>query len=195
MYLALTGARIGPADMVYAGIATHFIPAAKFAAIAPRLAEGEPVDLIFKSMQEQPGPAPLADHRAVVDRVFSASSMEALMKGLNEEGTWGKETASLLTERSPTSLKLTFRQMREGRNLDFDSCMRMEYRLTNRVLAGHDFYEGVRVTLIDKGKRPHWQPPTLEAVSDAAIAPFFVTLGDQELILSGQIGTKRPRPR
>ena len=91
--------------------------------------------------------------------------------------------------------KLTFRQIREGRSLDFDSCMRMEYRLTNRVLAGHDFYEGVRVTLIDKGERPNWQPPTLEAVSDAAIAPFFVTLGDQELVVSGQFGTEPPRPR
>ena len=195
MYLALTGARIGPADMVYAGIATHFIPAAKFAGIAPRLAQGEPVNGVLDSMKEHPGPAPLADHRAAIDRVFSASSVEALMKALNEEGAWGKETASLLAAHSPTSLKLTFRQMREGRSLDFDSCMRMEYRLTNRVLEGHDFYEGVRVTLIDKGERPNWQPPTLEAVSDAAIAPFFVTLGDQELIVNGQIGTEPPRPR
>ncbi len=144
MYLALTGARIGPADMIYSGVATHF---------------------------------------------------KTLMQGLGAEGAWGQETASLLRERSPTSLKLTFRQIREGRSLDFDSCMRMEYRLTNRLLAGHDFYEGVRVTLIDKGDRPNWQPPTLEAVSDAAIAPFFVTLGDQELVVSGQFGTEPPRPR
>jgi enoyl-CoA hydratase len=195
MYLALTGSRIGPSDMAYTGIATHVVLAAKSAAIAPRLAEGELADSVLESMNEQPGPASLADYRAAIDRVFSASSVEAVMNCLNEEGAWGKETASLLAERSPTSLKLTFRQMREGRNLDFDSCMRMEYRLTNRALEGHDFYEGVRVTLIDKGERPNWRPPTLDAVSDAAIAPFFVTLGDQELIVDGQIGTEPPRPR
>jgi enoyl-CoA hydratase len=195
MYLALTGARIGPADMIYTGVATHFIPGAKLTAIAPRLAEGEPVNHVLESIKEHPGPPPLADYRASINRVFSGHSMEDLMQALNEEGAWGKETASLLGERSPTSLKLTFRQMREGRSLDFDSCMRMEYRLTNRALEGHDFYEGVRVTLIDKGKRPHWQPPTLETVSDAAIAPFFVTLGDRELIVNGQFGTEPPRPR
>ncbi len=195
MYLALTGARIGPADMIYSGVATHFIPAAKFAAIVPRLAAGEPVNQLLDSLKEHPGPPPLAHRRAAIDRVFSASSMETLMQGLGAEGAWGQETASLLRERSPTSLKLTFRQMREGKNLDFDSCMRMEYRMTSRALKGHDFYEGVRVTLIDKGKRPNWQPPTLEAVSDAAIAPFFVTLGDQELVVSGQFGTEPPRPR
>ncbi|MEA2823831.1 MAG: enoyl-CoA hydratase [Alphaproteobacteria bacterium] len=195
MYLALTGARIGPSDMVYTGIATHFIPAAKFAAIAPRLKQGEAVDSALESLKEDPGPAGLADHRAQIDRVFSASSVEAVLERLGKEGTWGKETATLLAANSPTSLKLTFRQMREGRSLDFDSCMRMEYRLTNRVLKGHDFYEGVRVTLIDKGERPNWQPPTLAAVSDAAISPFFVTLGDQELVISGQFGTEPPRAR
>ena len=195
MYLALTGARLGPSDMVYAGVATHFIPAAKFAGIAPRLSEGESGSRVLDSIQDHPGPAPLADHRPAIDGAFSASSVEAVVKALNDKGAWGKETAALLGTRSPTSLKLTFRQMREGRALDFDSCMRMEYRLTNRMLEGHDFYEGVRVTLIDKGDRPNWQPPTLEAVSDAAISPFFVTLGDQELIVNGQIGTEPQPPR
>ena len=195
MYLALTGNRIGPADMVYAGIATHFIPADRFSAIPPRLAEGEPVTQVLESLKDNPGPAPLAEHRASIDRVFSASSVEAVVNRLGKEGAWGKKTASQIAANSPTSLKLTFRQMREGRGLDFDACMRMEYRLTNRVLKGHDFYEGVRVTLFDKGERPNWQPPTLEAVTDAAVAPFFVTLGDQELLINGQIGTEPPRPR
>ena len=190
MYLALTGARIGPADMVYAGIATHFIPSAKFAVIAPRLAHREAVDSVLESLKEGPGPAPLADHRAQIDRVFSAPSMEAVLERLGKEDAWGKETATLLAANSPTSLKLTFRQMREGRSLDFDSCMRMEYRLTNRALEGHDFYEGVRVTLFDKGKRPNWLPPTLDAVSDAAIARYFVTLGAKELMLDCQFGTQ-----
>src|SRR5258706_8661015 len=101
MYLALTGARLGPADMAYAGIATHFVPAAKFAAIAPRLAQGEAVDSVLESLKEGPGPAPLADHRAQIDRVFSAPSMEAVLQRLGKEGAWGKETATLLAANSP----------------------------------------------------------------------------------------------
>jgi enoyl-CoA hydratase/carnithine racemase len=194
MYIALTGARLAPSDMVYSGIATHFIPLAKFAGIAARLSEGEPANGVLDSLKEDSGPPPLAAHRATVDRVFAASSVEAVVTGLNEAGAWGRQTASLLAANSPTSLKLTFRQMREGGALDFDACMRMEYRLTSRVLEGHDFYEGVRVTLIDKGERPNWQPPTLDAVCDAAIARYFAALGDKELIVNGQIGTE-PQPR
>ena len=41
-----------------------------------------------------------------------------------------------------------------ARRLEFDDCMRMEFRMVNRVIAGHDFYEGVRATIIDKDRAP-----------------------------------------
>jgi enoyl-CoA hydratase len=76
---------------------------------------------------------------------------------------------------SPTSLKLTLREMRKGSTLDIDSCLRMEYRLSQSVLAGHDFYEGVRAQLVDKDRRPKWYPATLDAVDDGVIDSLFVT--------------------
>ena len=73
--------------------------------------------------------------------------------------------------------------MREGKKLEFDDCMRMEFRMVNRVIAGHDFYEGVRATIIDKDQSPERQPATLEAVSDAEIDAYFAPLGEKELKL------------
>ena len=83
-------------------------------------------------------------HRDTIDRAFAASSVEEILERLDLEGDWGNETASLLKSRSPTSLKVTFRQMREGAELDFASCQRMEFRIMARMMEGHDFYEGVR---------------------------------------------------
>jgi enoyl-CoA hydratase len=183
MYLALTGARIGPADMLHAGIATHFVPSAKFSEIAPRLARGEAADIVLASLCVHPGPAPLVARRAAIDCAFGAASVEAIIAALQIEGAWGTETAALLATRSPTSLKLTYRAMREGRSLDFDSCMRMEYRLTMRALEGHDLYEGVRAAIIDKDQLPVWLPATLKDVSDAEIARYFLLLGVNELVL------------
>jgi enoyl-CoA hydratase len=183
MYLALTGMRIGAADMLYAGIATHFVPAAQFAGIAPALARGESVDAILSRLAQDSGPAPLAGIRDAVDRAFAASSVQAILQALGREGEWGRETAALLGARSPTSLKLTFRAMREGKALDFDACMRMEYRITTRALEGHDLYEGVRAAVIDKDQKPRWQPASLEKVPEAAIAAYFAPLGERELPL------------
>jgi hypothetical protein len=61
--------------------------------------------------------------------------------------------------------------------------MRMEYRLTTRILAGHDFYEGVRAAVIDKDQKPHWQPDRLDSVNAQEIERHFDSLGDDELSL------------
>jgi enoyl-CoA hydratase len=87
----------------------------------------------------------------------------------------------VLKAKSPLALKVAFRQLREGRELDFEACMAMEYRLSQRVVPGHDFREGVRAVVIDKDRMPQWRPETLAAVGDDMIAACFAPLGDKEL--------------
>jgi hypothetical protein len=62
--------------------------------------------------------------------------------------------------------------------------MKMEWRMVNRVVAGHDFYEGVRATIIDKDGTPKWKPSDLADVSDADVAAYFADLGNKELALA-----------
>jgi hypothetical protein len=64
-----------------------------------------------------------------------------------------------------------------------DECMKMEFRILNRMLEGHDFYEGIRAGLIDKGSTPEWSPATLDAVRPEDIDAYFAPLGDRELVL------------
>jgi len=85
----------------------------------------------------------------------------------------------ILKRMSPTSLRLTFEQLRRGRALDFDENMKMEFRLVNRVMRGHDFYEGVRALIVDKDKAPRWSPASIEGVSDADISKYFEPLENE----------------
>ena len=66
----------------------------------------------------------------------------------------------------------------------FDECMRMEYRMVHGIVAGHDFYEGVRAALIDRDQSPRWQPDRLADVSEAAVARHFEPLDGAELQLA-----------
>ena len=59
--------------------------------------------------------------------------------------------------------------------------MKMEWRMVNRVVKGHDFYEGVRAVLVDKGQKPRWDPPTLAEVDDRIVDAYFAPLGEAEL--------------
>lgn len=62
-------------------------------------------------------------------------------------------------------------------------CMRMEFRILNRMLSGHDFYEGIRCAIIDKGAKPDWQPAAIAEVSAADVDAYFAPLPDGELTL------------
>jgi enoyl-CoA hydratase len=61
--------------------------------------------------------------------------------------------------------------------------MRLEFRLTNRFMRGHDFYEGVRAVIVEKDNAPKWSPPTLQGVSEADVAAYFEELPGGDLTL------------
>ena len=90
------------------------------------------------------GPAPLAEHRAAIDRCFSGDSIEAIIEALEaeametEDGDWAAETLAVMAAKSPTSQKVAFRQMRRGAGLDFAAAMALEFRLSQRFCAGAD---------------------------------------------------------
>jgi enoyl-CoA hydratase/carnithine racemase len=181
MYLALTGARIKAADLLYTGLASHYVPAARMAEFAPRLVAGELPDEILSDLRAEAGPPPLALHRSAIDRAFGAPSVEAIMDALAREGEWGGAIWNQLATLSPASLKATFRLMRENRGLDLKSCLMREYRLAPRMAASHDFLEGVRAAVIDKDQKPRWNPASLDAVPDSLIESFFESRAEGEL--------------
>lgn len=74
---------------------------------------------------------------------------------------------------SPTSMKVTLKEISLGAKLSLAECLRMEFRLGNHHVIKSDFAEGVRALLIDKDNQPKWNPPTLEAVSDDIVNKFF----------------------
>lgn len=185
MYLALTGARLNTADALYAHLVTHLLSEDKWPDLLEALALGDTAAEALAEMARWPLPnAPLSENRAKIDRHFSASSVEDILASLDEDGgPWAVETAAALGKHSPTSLKIAYSAVRAGQTIDFNECMRMEYRIAIRILDGHDFYEGVRAVIVDKDNNPRWEPGSLADVKDDAVKAYFASLGDRELAL------------
>ncbi len=189
MYLGLTGARLKAADSVFAGIAHNYIEAAQLPALKEALcahgfsndASAE-LDDILKGFATNPGAGPIEEKLPQINRHFSKGSVTAIIDSLqSDDDPWAAKTADSLLTKSPTSMKLTFEQLRRGAKLDFDDCMRMEFRMVARVIKGVDFYEGTRAAVIDKDQSPKWKPARLDEVSEADIAAYFAPLPDGEL--------------
>jgi enoyl-CoA hydratase/carnithine racemase len=182
MYLGLTGARLKAADAIAAGIADVYVPAERHEALIDRLVQGEAVDDALKAEAQDPGEASIGSHRETIDRCFSASSVDAVLRCLDEDGSdWAQKTAETIRSKSPLSTRVAYDQIRAGAKLDFEGCMALEFRLTNRFMSAPDFYEGVRAVVIDKDQAPKWQPPTLDAVADEQVEQYFASLGADEL--------------
>lgn len=198
-YLGLTGARLGAADALYCGFATHFVPRDRveplLAALAETLwttgSEFAQAEAALAGFAADPGPPPLAGLQAAIDRSFAGETVEEILAALAAEprsdgadAGWAAATRALLLGKSPTSLKVTLRQLQIGRHFDLAEALRLEYRLIHRFMAGHDFYEGVRAVVIDKDRAPRWRPAGLADVDEAMVAAYFAPLGPRELRLS-----------
>ena len=80
-------------------------------------------------------------------------------------------------------MKVTCQQIRVGAQFEFDDCMKMEWRLVNRIIKGVDFYEGTRAVVIDKDQSPVWNPGTLDQVSKEDVDAYFAPLDTGDLAL------------
>lgn len=180
-YLGLTGRSILRTDAFALGLATHCIPAAHFDDIETALADAQPIDRLLDGLHQDPGPGTLAPHAGLIHDCFSAATVEDIVERLEQVTGGGAEFAAGiradLAKRSPTSLKITLRHLREARNHTLSDVLSTDYRLACRCLDGHDFAEGVRAALIDKDNLPVWSPVRLADVRDALVNEYFAPLG------------------
>ncbi|XP_066469059.1 3-hydroxyisobutyryl-CoA hydrolase, mitochondrial isoform X2 [Tiliqua scincoides] len=193
-FLALTGFRLKGRDVHRAGIATHFIEAEKVAALEKDLTElkspskenvADLLDSYHKKCKlDEDKEFVLNEHMEKINSLFSANSIEEIIQKLNQDGSpFALTHLKTLAKLSPTSLKMTLRQLREGASLNLQDVLTMEYRLSQACMRGHDFYEGVRAVLIDKDQSPKWKPATLEEVTDEFLDSCFKSLGSRDLKL------------
>lgn len=193
MWLAMTGARLKTADAVACGICDLHVPSDRMDDLVEALSrigtgDRQPIEEVddalaaFGGMPE--GETVLDLHAERIDRCFGGDSVEAVLDALEADGSdWAARQRAEILTKSPTSTRIAFRQLREGARMEFEACMRIEYRLAHYCMMHPDFYEGVRAVIVDKDNAPQWRPASLEEATDAFVAEAFASLGEEELRL------------
>ena len=177
MYLGLTGARLKAGDVLYAGLATHYVPSSQFAELEAVLCQNLDIESVLQQFQQRDVQTTLADQTSLIDNVFSLASIDQIFEQLEKNGDdWSVKTLKILKTKSPTSLLITFRQLTQGKSLTFEQAMALEYRLVSRIAQATDFFEGTRAVVIDKDMSPKWQPAALKDISKSQIDAYFAPL-------------------
>lgn len=187
LYLGLTGRTIERADAYWLGLATHCIDGNAYEDILDKLADAQPVDPLLDGLHREQGAGPLQGEQAMIEDLFSAGSLAEIISKLDEasgaNATFAEKTLSDLLTKSPLSLAITDRHIRDCRHLDLRQALIQDYRLAVRCLEASDFYEGVRAALIDKDGKPKWLPSSLDQVTSEMVDAYFASLGDDDLKL------------
>ncbi|XP_073307592.1 3-hydroxyisobutyryl-CoA hydrolase-like protein 3, mitochondrial isoform X2 [Primulina huaijiensis] len=205
-YLGLTGSRIStPADALYVGLGTHYVPSGSLGALKDDLLTttfSRDPDENIKELLEKYSRNPESEPRLklllpwIIPTFGSNKSIKEVMVELENHqlsgdtlvADWAKDALQGLRKGAPFSLSLTqkhFSRVASARGKSDDDLskltgvMKYEYRIALRSSLRNDFAEGVRAVLVDKDQNPKWSPSSLEEVNSSELDALFEPLGPE----------------
>ncbi|WP_062390817.1 enoyl-CoA hydratase/isomerase family protein [Pseudomonas abietaniphila] len=186
IYLGVTGVQIQAADALYCGLADWYLQSARLTDL-DRLLDNlkwtlTPLKdlqgaLAKIAVQRLPDP-PLEKLRPAIDHFFALPDIPSIIEQLLEVTVvdthgWAVDTAYLMQTRSPLAMAVTLELLRRGRHVSLESCFELELHLDRQWFERGDLIEGVRALIVDKDKKPQWNPPTVQALNAEHVASFF----------------------
>jgi enoyl-CoA hydratase len=177
-WIGLTGATIGAADCIAAGLADAMVPSGAVPALLADLAAGATPEVAIAAHRADPGPSRLRAQAGLIETAFAGRNMAEIVRALRaDQSEFAADTVGMLERNAPTSLVLALHLLRAGAgSADLETCLDREFSASAWALQGADFYEGIRAAVIDKDRAPKWQPAMLEAVDEAALLAGLVPL-------------------
>jgi enoyl-CoA hydratase len=185
-HLALTGARIGAADALFCGLADVHVVAEKLSILREHLSHcttSRDVTEVLNGLAAATRTSDLASARSWIDHCYAANTVEDILDRLDHcEEEAARVARQAIQANSPTSLKVTLRNLREARSFQkIEDCLRQDYRIALACIEGHDFIEGIRATVIDKDLKPRWCPMDIERVTPEIVNQHFRSRGTLDL--------------
>ncbi|WP_110926731.1 enoyl-CoA hydratase/isomerase family protein [Bacillus massiliglaciei] len=182
-YLALTASVIPAADVLYmngadlymeSGALERFIEKAEQTEWDPAKAAEQLDRLADLFRSEPPEKSRLAPYQSEIDRHFRFDTAEDIIRSLDSGGSeFSRKTKEQLLSKSPFSLKVTLKQLADGKHKTMQECFAVDLLLARNFLRHPDFYEGVRSVLIDRDQSPNYMYQNLSDVTDEAVHQFF----------------------
>jgi enoyl-CoA hydratase len=189
-YFGLTGQTMNGPDAIHARFADTVVHSDQLPALREVLTKirlgatsGE-VRTLIKGFSTGETSGPVGAMQTKIDNWFAGERMEDIFASLARDGSESAlATLKTLNEKSPRGMVVTLKLLRLARvSSSLEQCLVREYRAALEVFRSDDFREGVRAAVIDKDRNPRWSPPRIEDVTAEMLAPYFATIGADELV-------------
>ena len=185
LYLALTGKRLVSGDLIELGLANYCVSRNSFDSLEKRLINIKnmrSIDKIIDEYSEKTNSSIFPSLNKNINSIFKYNKVEKIISLLESSNEiWAEEAFKAMNKSSPTSLKISLKQLRLAKYKSFKDNLIMDYRLSQSCMRGVDFYEGVRSVLVDKDSKPIWNPSMVQDVSSKLVISHFKSLGKGDL--------------
>ncbi len=186
LFLALTGAPIGPGDTIHAGLADHYVEEARRGQVFDALIAADwSVDAadnrqrltaLLRGFESSVSPGPLQRHAELISRACAHDDLGTVVSAIDAidaDDAWLQNAKATLAAGSPGSVRLGFELQLLTTDMALADVFRLEYIVALHCTAHGDFAEGIRALLIDKDRNPHWNPGRLAEATPAWAETFF----------------------
>ena len=193
-WLSLVGAKLKAYDLISLNLATNYVASTEIEKLKNSLITSSPdtndkVTSVINSLSSNPKTedSVLLAHEEIIKDAFSFDKIEDIFERCETLSKLNNEFLNTqfeeLKHKSPTSLKISLKQIRAAREMSLKDELIMEYRMVQKCLKIGDFFEGVRAMLVDKDRKPNWSPSSINDVDKSRVDEFFKSLDDLDLVL------------
>ena len=165
LFLGMTGHRLNGADTLLCGLATHYIPQIRIDDFISALENRRDVDQVLSEFSttspDTPESSLNSEMLSSIATYFSHSAGEPfsaffqrLEKGSKNGDKFAKSTMGILRQKCPLTVRVWYESFKIGSTQSLAQVLAREYRMCIHMteIDPHNFREGVRAQLIDKGK-------------------------------------------
>lgn len=186
-FLAATGAILNAPDALFTGMADYCVHHADWAAVTADL---EQIDwnpaagrhsldqLIHEVIAKHSAAAsletgPLQTHYRFLSELCANRDIATLYHAIaalaGHEDAWLARAAQTMLKGAPLSVALGLILQECARHLSLAEVFQLEYTAALNCCAQGQLQEGIRALLIDKDRKPQWQPATIDQVSKQSV--------------------------
>ncbi|MPV53343.1 enoyl-CoA hydratase/isomerase family protein [Corynebacterium sp. zg331] len=167
-FLGITAWRLNPTEMLWTGLATHYVPSAELGRVRRAIVE-RGVDEALAGRQDRPeGSNRLLALRPGIEEAFGHGSWREIEAAAREHPELWAVVEDALREANPASVVAAAALFAANSAVGVEEAIDNEARLAAVLRREANFAEGVRAILVDKDHRAAFEPASCAEVDEAA---------------------------
>lgn len=175
-FLGLTGYRLQPADLIWSGMATHYVPSDQLASLQEAIIADGVAAALAKYACPPPGEPGLAALLPQIEACFHHATFPEIAAAVAacEDQDFQDLVAQHLANAAPESLVACVELFHANENVaNLRQALDNELAIGGRLRRTFNFAEGIRAVLIDKDRQPQFQPASWQEIDAATWRAFL----------------------